>query len=129
MCFPGLLKGCLLVHASRVTDRMAIAAAHSLARSRQARGLDPEHIMPTMDDVEVFPREASDVAAQAMLDGVAQHTMTPEEVFQKADRDIRNNRELVQLLMEQGRIPQPPKSMIDAVLAETVAEVRGQVRP
>jgi malate dehydrogenase (oxaloacetate-decarboxylating) len=126
MCFPGLLKGSLLVHASRVTDTMAIAAAHSLARMQQKRGLDPDHIMPTMDDVEVFPREASDVAAQAMLDGVAQHTMTPEEVFQTADRDIKNNREMVEMLMEREKIKTPPKSMIDGVLAETVAEVRGQ---
>ena len=72
MCFPGLLKGCLLVRASRVTDTMAMAAAHSLARMRQKRGMDQDHIMPTMDDVEVFPREAADVAAQAIRDGVAQ---------------------------------------------------------
>ena len=127
MCFPGLLKGCLLVRASRVTDTMAVAAAHSLARMQQKRGLDPEHIMPTMDDVEVFPREASDVAAQAILDGVAQCQTTPEEIFQRADRDIKSNREMVQLLMEREKIPTPPKSMIDGVLAASIAEVRGQV--
>ncbi len=127
MCFPGLLKGCLLVDASRVTDKMAIAAAHSLARMQQKRGLDIEHIMPTMDDVEVFPQEAADVAAQAIEDGVAQRTMTPAEVFQKADHDIKENREMVQLLMERDKIKTPPKSMIDAVLAETVAEIRGHV--
>jgi len=124
MCFPGLLKGCLLVHASRVTDRMAIAAAHSLADMQQKRGLDPEHIMPTMDDVEVFPREAADVAAQAILDGVARHGMSPGEVFQKADRDIKENREMVQLLMEREKIKMPPRSMIDDVLAATLRDVR-----
>lgn len=127
MCFPGLLKGCLLVHASRVTDTMAIAAAHSLARVQQGRGLDADHIMPTMDDVEVFPREAADVAAQAMKDGVARHTMTPEEVFQAADHDIKQNREMLDILMEHGKIKEPPKSMIDQVLADTLAEVRGKV--
>lgn len=127
MCFPGLLKGCLLVRASRVTDTMAIAAAHSLARAQQARGLDVDHIMPSMDDVEVFPREAADVARQAMLDGVAQRAMDYDEVFRRAERDIRTNREIVDLLMESGKIPQPPKSMIDAVLAATVDEIRGKV--
>jgi len=127
MCFPGLLKGCLLVYASRVTDKMAIEAAHSLARSQQKMGIDPEHIMPTMDDVEVFPREASDVAAQALKDGVARHTISPEEVFQTADRDIKEYRELVHLLMEREKIQTPPKSMIDQVLKETIAEVRGEV--
>lgn len=126
MCFPGMLKGCLLVHASRVTDTMAIAAAHSLASMQQKRGLDPEHIMPTMEDVEVFPQEAADVAAQAILDGVARHQISPAEVFQKADRDIKGNRELVQLLMEREKIKTPPKSMIDEVLAATLQEVRHQ---
>ena len=126
LCFPGLLKGCLLVHASRVSDGMAMAAAHSLARMQQARGLDPEHIMPTMDDVEVFPREAADVAAQAVREGLARNPLDPEEVFRRADRDIRRNREMVQLLMERGFIQTPPRSMIDEVLAATVAEVRSQ---
>jgi malate dehydrogenase (oxaloacetate-decarboxylating) len=127
LCFPGLLKGCLLVDASRVTDNMAIAAAHSLAKMQQKRGLDEEHIMPTMEDVEVFPQEAADVAAQAIKDGVAQRTMTPAEVFQKADHDIKENREMVQMLMERDKIKTPPKSMIDGVLADTVAEIRGLV--
>ena len=126
LCFPGLLKGCLLVQASRVTDAMAIAAAHSLASMQQKRGLDPDHIMPTMDDVEVFPREAADVARQAMTDGVARVRISPEEVFQKADRDIKENREIVQLLMEREKIKTPPKSMIDRVLADTILEVRGE---
>jgi malate dehydrogenase (oxaloacetate-decarboxylating) len=106
---------------------MAIAAAHSLARAQQARGLDVDHIMPSMDDVEVFPREAADVAKQAMIDGVAQRAMDYDEVFRTADRDIGNNREIVDLLMESGKIPQPPKSMIDAVLDATVDEIRGKV--
>jgi malate dehydrogenase (oxaloacetate-decarboxylating) len=127
MCFPGLLKGCLLVDASRVTDKMAIAAAHSMAKIQQKRGIDIDHIMPTMDDVEVFPQEASDVAAQAIEDGVAQRSITPAEVFQKADHDIKENREMVQLLMEREKIKTPPKSMIDNVLAATLAEIRGQV--
>jgi malate dehydrogenase (oxaloacetate-decarboxylating) len=125
MCFPGLLKGSLIVRASRVTDTMAMAAAHSLARMQQKRGLDQDHIMPTMDDVEVFPREAADVAAQAIADGVAQIELSPEQVYQKADHDIQANREMVQLLMENEKIPTPPKSMIDGVIEATVAEIRG----
>jgi malate dehydrogenase (oxaloacetate-decarboxylating) len=127
MCFPGLLKGCLLVHASRVTDKMAIEAAHSLARSQQKIGIDADHIMPTMDDVEVFPREAADVAAQALKDDVARHKISPEEVFKTADHDIKESREIVQLLMEREKIQPPPKAMLDQVLTETIAELRGEV--
>ena len=127
MCFPGLLKGCLLTHSSRVTDTMAIAAAHSLARMQQVRGLDSNHIMPTMDDIEVFPREAADVAKQAILDGVARASITPEQVFQQADRDIKQNREIVQLLQEKNIIQTPPIELINGALEATIAEVRGQV--
>jgi malate dehydrogenase (oxaloacetate-decarboxylating) len=126
MCFPGLLKGTLLSRASRVTDSMAIAAAHSLALSQQKHGLDPDHIMPTMDDVEVFPREAADVAAQAIKEGVARASITPEQVFQRADRDIKECRDVADLLMERDFIKTPPKKMIDDVLADTLAEVKGQ---
>jgi malate dehydrogenase (oxaloacetate-decarboxylating) len=127
LCFPGLLKGALLVRASRVTDTMAIAAAHSLARAQQAIGLDPEHLMPTMDDVDVFPRLAADVAARAIEDGVARRKISPEEVHDTADRDIKECRETVHLLMEHQKIKTPPKSMIDSVLAATIAEVQGKV--
>lgn len=125
LCFPALLKGCLLVHASAVTDRMAIAAALALARAQKARGLDPEHILPSMDDPEIYPREAAEVAAQAAADGVARRSMPPDEVFRRTARDIRTNRDIVQLLMESGHIPPPPRDMMDKVLAETLAEVRG----
>jgi malate dehydrogenase (oxaloacetate-decarboxylating) len=106
---------------------MAIAAAHSLARMQQARGLDENHIMPTMDDIEVFPREAADVAKQAILDGVARASITPEQVFQQADHDIKENREVVQILMEKEIIKTPPKKLIDDTLAATIAEIRGQL--
>ncbi|MFH0901803.1 MAG: malic enzyme-like NAD(P)-binding protein [Pseudomonadota bacterium] len=127
MCFPGLLKGCLLVHASRVTDSMAVEAAHSLARAQQKIGIDSEHIMPNMDNVEVFPREAADVAAQALKDGVARHKISPDQVFKTAERDIKDSRDIVQLLMEREKIQTPPKAMIDRVLTETIAELRGEV--
>ncbi len=126
MCFPGLLKGCLLVQADRVTDKMAIAAARSIAGSQRRKGMDVNHIMPTMEDVDVFPRQAADVARQAMLDGVARLELTPEEVFNQAERDIKRNREMVHLLMEKEHIPVPPQSMIDEAVKATILEMRGQ---
>jgi hypothetical protein len=53
--------------------------------------------------------------------------MTPEQVFQQADHDIKENREIVQMLQEKDIIKTPPKKMIDDVLAATVAEVRGNL--
>ena len=54
--FPGILKGALLVRARKITDEMAIAAAHSVADFAQKKGITPDYIMPTMEETEVFAR-------------------------------------------------------------------------
>src|SRR3990172_8376600 len=53
--FPGILKGALLVRARKITDEMAIAAAHSVAEHVvKTNTISPVHIMPTMQETEVF---------------------------------------------------------------------------
>ncbi|HQP36963.1 MAG TPA: malic enzyme-like NAD(P)-binding protein, partial [Polyangiaceae bacterium] len=123
--FPGILKGSLLVRASRVTDNMAIAAAHAIAKVQEKKGIDVEHIVPTMDDVVLFPQEATDVAMQAIKDGVARRPLGEQEVFQQADRDIKECRNTLHLLMEREIIKPPPQSLVQGVLDATIAEIRG----
>jgi malate dehydrogenase (oxaloacetate-decarboxylating) len=60
-----------MVRARKITDEMAIAAAHAVANFAEKRGINPDYIMPTMEETEVFAREAADVAVQAIKDGVA----------------------------------------------------------
>jgi malate dehydrogenase (oxaloacetate-decarboxylating) len=60
--------GPLMVRAKKVTDEMAIAAAHSLANYAEQRGIHPEDIVPNMEEAAVFPHEAADVAMQAIKD-------------------------------------------------------------
>ena len=77
---------------------------------------------------EIYPfevKEAVDVAAQAIRDGVVKRPMDPEAFSQQALRDIQNNRGAVQMLMEREKIKTPPKSMIDEAVLETVREIRG----
>jgi len=85
--FPGILKGALMVRAKKITDNMAIAAAHSLADYAEKRGINPDNIVPTMDEASVFPQEAADVAMQAIKDGIARVEMTWDEAFNKAKRE------------------------------------------
>jgi len=110
--FPAILKGSLLVRASKVTDGMAIAAAHAIAKVQEEKGLDPEHIVPTMDDVEIFPREAAAVAGAAVKEKCARRILSEKEVFEMAHRDIQEARDNVQLLMEHDRIKTPPEELI-----------------
>jgi len=114
--FPGILKGALLVRASRITDSMAIRAAHALAEFAQKRGIRPDDIVPTMDEAEVFACEAAAVADQAVQDGVARLPGSYEEVYAQASRDIATARALCHKMMEDGSIEPPPEALIREAL-------------
>jgi len=122
--FPGILKGALMVRAKKVTDNMAIAAAYSLANYAEKRGIDPENIVPKMDEANVFPEEAADVAMQAIKDGVARITMTREEAFKIAKRDIDYARNLTASLTENGYIKSPDQDMLQDALKWAVDQVQ-----
>jgi len=121
--FPGILKGALMVRASKITDNMAIAAAHSLADYAEKRGITPENIVPTMDETGVFPQEAADVAMQAIKDGVARVTISKENVFAKAKADIEYSRNLTKNLVDTGFIQNPPQQMLQDALNWSIKQV------
>jgi malate dehydrogenase (oxaloacetate-decarboxylating) len=122
--FPGILKGSLLVRARKITDNMAITAARSLAAFAERRGLSPTYIVPTMDEAAVFPQEASDVAMQAVQDGVARVLLSKEDVYQRAETDIAYSRKLMDAMMTGGFIRQPPQAMLDESLQWAIAQIR-----
>jgi malate dehydrogenase (oxaloacetate-decarboxylating) len=107
--FPGIFRGTLDVNARTITDEMCIAAAVELAKVAEDRGLREDYLIPTMDDWEVFPREAVAVGMKAIEQGVARITMTKEQLYKKASAIIKNARAMSKALMKQGFIPKPPK--------------------
>jgi len=121
--FPGILKGALMVRATKITDNMAIAAAHALANYAEKRGIDTENIVPTMDEAEVFPYEAAEVAMQAIKDGVAKIKMTWDEAFAAAEKDIKHARSMTKLITDEGFIKEPPEGMLDEALNFAIKEV------
>ncbi len=110
--FPGILKGALLVRAKKITDAMAIAAARTIAGFAERQGLSPDHIMPLMTDEAVFAETAAEVARQAGADGVARRALAPEQVQQKAQKDIADAHRALEMFMTSGLIPPPPEAMI-----------------
>ena len=124
--FPGILKGALMVRASKITDSMAIAAAHSLANYAEKRGINIDNIVPTMDEADVFPVEAADVAMQAIKDGVARTKMTWEEAYQMAKKDIEYSRSMAKSLHDNGFIADPPVEMLEDALCWTVKQIEGK---
>jgi len=108
--FPGIFRGALDVRARTITDEMAIAASESLAAMAEEHGLDPERILPTMEDWEVFPRAAAAVAAKAVEQGIARVPLTYDEAFARASEIIAQARAMTRLLMDEGFIPAPPEA-------------------
>jgi malate dehydrogenase (oxaloacetate-decarboxylating) len=105
--FPGIFRGALDVRATTITDEMCFAAADALA-DHVGDALDAEHLLPTMDDWEVFPREAAAVGMMAQQEGLARVDRTAEELQMNAQRMIKRSRDLTQTMMEQDFIQQPP---------------------
>jgi malate dehydrogenase (oxaloacetate-decarboxylating) len=109
--FPGIFRGTLDVRAKTITDEMCIAAAVELAKMAEENGLTEDHIMPTMDEVDVFPREAAAVAMKAIEQGVALITdLTYEQEYANAGAMIARARGLVQDAMALGYIEMPQGS-------------------
>ena len=121
--FPGILKGALLVRARKITDAMAIAAARTIAGYAERQGLSPDRIMPLMTDEGVFSETAAAVARQAAREGVARRARAPEEVQEKAHKDIADAHRALEGLATSGLIPPPPEEMIRRCLAAAVAAV------
>jgi malate dehydrogenase (oxaloacetate-decarboxylating) len=105
--FPGIFRGTLDVRACTITDEMCFAAAEALANQIGDR-LDEEHILPNMDDWEVFPREAAAVGMKAQEQGVAQLQMSYDELLNRARTIIKRSRDLTTVMMQQDFIAEPP---------------------
>ena len=107
--FPGIFRGTLDVRARTITDEMALAAAHELARCAEERGIDEENIAPNMDEWEVYPREAVAAAMKAQEQGIARLSKTREQLYEEASAIIRQAREATQCLMREGFIAPAPE--------------------
>jgi malate dehydrogenase (oxaloacetate-decarboxylating) len=107
--FPGIFRGALDVRAKTITDEMCIAAASELAKCAQEKGINEEYIAPTMDEWEVFPREAVAVALKAQEVGVAGLTKpTRTQLYEQATTIIKRSRDMTQNSMKLGFIPKAP---------------------
>jgi malate dehydrogenase (oxaloacetate-decarboxylating) len=124
VCFPGILKGALLVRARKITDGMAIRCAHSIAEFSEKRGISPDNIIATMEETEVFAQEAADVAVQAVKEGVARIALSRDEVYRRAAADIHAARALVEDLKKMGHIKEPPAEMLETSLQKAIDAVK-----
>ncbi len=107
--FPGIFRGTLDVRATTITDEMCIAASYEIAKVAEDRGINDDYLVPTMDDWEVFPRQAVKVGLKAIEQGVARLKFDEETLYKMAAAKIKHARDEADYLMKQGFIEMPTK--------------------
>jgi len=100
LVFPAVFRGVLDVRARTITDTMVLQAAWALANYVSEEKLTPDHIIPTMQDWEVYVHVAAAVAEKASEEGVARNPMTYEEELVNARNVIERSRKILISLMD-----------------------------
>jgi malate dehydrogenase (oxaloacetate-decarboxylating) len=100
--FPGVFRGVLDVRARTITDEMALAAAHEIARFARARGIHDQDIVPHMDEWELVPGVAAAVGTTAIRQGVAGIAHEHDDLHRRARATIAAARHSVDALMASG---------------------------
>ncbi len=106
--FPGIFRGTLDVNAKTITDEMTIAAAYSVAKTAEEKGLKEDYIVPTMDEWEVFINEAVAVGLKAIEQEIARTILSEKELRKIAEELIENSRKQTELQIKEGLIKKPP---------------------
>ncbi len=88
LVFPGLFRGVLDVRAEAITDEMTYAGALALAGFAEAEGLEDDHILPNMDEMELAAAVAAAVGEKAQEQGLARRRLSHQELFEGALQTI-----------------------------------------
>ncbi|WP_373893048.1 NAD(P)-dependent malic enzyme [Virgibacillus natechei] len=80
LAFPGIFRGALDVRATRINERMKVAAANAIAALITDEELNEDYVIPNPFDARVAPNVAAGVAKAAMESGVARIDVDPEAV-------------------------------------------------
>ncbi|HVA28210.1 MAG TPA: malic enzyme-like NAD(P)-binding protein, partial [Candidatus Baltobacteraceae bacterium] len=79
LAFPGIFRGALDVRASRITEKMKIAAAYAIASMVTDAERSSEYIIPSVFDARVVDAVAKAVAGAAVDEGVARRALVKNE--------------------------------------------------
>src|SRR5690625_526980 len=84
LAFPGIFRGALDVRATRINEKMKIAAAEGIASLISDEERNEDYVIPGPFDPRVAPVVAASVAKAAMESGVARIEVDPDEVATRA---------------------------------------------
>jgi malate dehydrogenase (oxaloacetate-decarboxylating) len=106
LVFPGVFRGVLDARAKGVNFDIMVTASYEIANF--VKNPDEDHIVPTMDDWELYPSVASAVASKTVEMGLARKTNSREGFYKTAQELIEFNRNMFLKLMDEKLIRDLP---------------------
>jgi malate dehydrogenase (oxaloacetate-decarboxylating) len=107
--FPAVFRGVLTVRARKMTDEMFYAAAVAIAKYTEETGIHEERIIGTMNEPELYVREAIAVAEKAMELGYARRKLSRSELEAEIRELIERPRRQLKALMDAGLVAPMPE--------------------
>ncbi len=98
LVFPAVFRGVLDARARSIPDEVVLAAARELAHGAARKGLTARHLLPTMEEPEVFPEIAAAVGDTAVRLGIARKRLTHDEFLEQARAMMGRSARLVRAL-------------------------------
>jgi len=110
LIFPAVFRGVLDARARSIPDEVVLAAAKELARGAAMKGLSKHHLLPTMEEPEVFPQIAAAVGDTAVRLGIARRKLTHDEFLERAHALMGRPAQLVRALARARLTPPMPRA-------------------
>jgi malate dehydrogenase (oxaloacetate-decarboxylating) len=98
MVFPGVFRGVLDARSKGVNFQIMVAASQAIADF--VENPTEDHIVPSMEDFELFPRVASVVARKCVESGLARKSDSTEGFYRTASDIITKNRNIYNKLFD-----------------------------
>jgi len=110
LIFPAVFRGILDARARSIPDEVVLAAAKELAHGASIKGLTAHHLLPTMEEPEVFPLIAAAVGDTAVRLGIARQKLSHEEFLARAQTLMGRSARLVKALARARLTPPMPRA-------------------
>ena len=108
LIFPAVFRGVLDARARTIPDEIVLAAARELALHARDRGLSTTHILPTMEEADVFPHVAAAVGDASVRLGIARNRLSHDEFLERARTLMGRSVRLVRALSRARLTPRMP---------------------
>ncbi len=102
LIFPAVFRGVLDARSRGVNFRVMVTASEEVAA--YVRNPAPDHIVPSMQDLDMFPKVAAAVAYSTVEENLARKNDSREGFYTKAKEIIDTNRERYSSLLDNGFI-------------------------